>query len=311
MATFGPIQAYDEAGWSVKNSFVMKHIRRTNRNNLLRLGVLFVLLLVLFIYPFVIKLYLSQSRPAPLSAEEISSLSAGDIGALLPFSVTYENSADYRESVLRKRVCYQSDGHLRFTLTPDEVLPSNIVPVKSSLPVISVGTTNSDVQLDPPSEKAYNEYVLLRYGDQYLLTKRPSGDVSTELTGMLCYLPSDVLAVAAEAAGLPEDAFIPALFDAGGEIFVTLRTDFLFWSILFFIWLAFFIPLIRRIADPTRHEAYRKVYVYAGPTEDNLRDLDRELADPACMRSFGKIITPSWIITSKTFSFEAKMKDRA
>ena len=51
MAKNKPVIQFDEATWTLRNSFVMREIRRCNRNVLLIQVVLFGVLLGLFIYP--------------------------------------------------------------------------------------------------------------------------------------------------------------------------------------------------------------------------------------------------------------------
>lgn len=313
MAKIKPVIRFEEESWTLRNSFVMREIRRCNRNVLLVQLALFAALLFFFIYPYTVKNYISRQAPTDMPAASVVALTGDSLDTRLPFSTTYENSADYRSNIYLKRVCVSEGRQVRFTLTADEVLPSGIVPVKNDIPMIEIGNVSQDKlpEEEASAAKSYVEYVLLRFGDKYLLTKQPVGSETVTLSGMLCYLPSDVLQVAAEASGVAEENFIPIFFDAGGEIFETLKVDLLLWGILFLIWLAFFIPLIRRIADPTRHEAYEKIYVYAGNTENNIRELDRELGGDSCIQSLSKIVTPSWILTRKLFTFDAKMKDRA
>ena len=312
MAKIKPVLRFEEENWTLRNSFVMREIRRCNRNVLLAQLVLFALLLFFFIYPYAVKSYISKQTPAEMPAAEVLALTKESLNTRLPFSTTYENSNDYRSNIYLKRTCISQNRQVRFTLTAEDVLPSGIVPVKNDIPTIEIGGSTTKLPgAEASAAKSYVEYVLLRFGDKYLLTKQPVDSDTLTLSGMLCYLPSDVLQVASDASGVPAENFIPVFFDAGGEIFETLKVDMLLWCILFLIWVAFFIPLIRRIADPTRHEAYDKIYVYAGNTEDNIRELDRELGSDTCIQTPSKIVTASWIITRKTFTFEAKMKDRA
>ena len=290
---------FDEGSWTLHNSFVYREIRRTNRNWLMAMAVILLVLAVVLIYPYAVKKHVSAQESRPLSSAEVTSLRAEDVSSLLPFSATFENSADYRADVRRKRLAYSQSGQFIFSLSPDEILPTNVVPVKNELPTLDGGGNSGE---------SYVEYVLLRFGDRYLFTKKPVDGEAKE--GMLVYLPDDLRAFVSDAMEIPEDAFIPALFDTGREPFSTLTMDFLFWGILFMIWLGFFIPLVRRIIDPTRHEAYQKIYIYAGSTPDNIRELDREIAGPGCFGGRRRLSTPSWTIRRKVFSFEAKMKDR-
>ena len=313
MAKFKPYLQYDEESWTLKNSFVLREIRRCNRNQLILMLVLFGLLLSLFIYPFAVKTFFSRQAAVEMPAGEVLALTEESLSLRLPFSATYENSEEYRGNVYLKRVCVVRRLQCRFSLTAEEILPSGIVPVKNDVPTIDLSGLPGNTELPEDAQsagKSYIEYVLLRFGDRYLLTKQPVGSESTTLSGMLCYLPKDILKVASEASGIDADRFIPVFFDAGGEIFASLKTDLLFWAILFLLWLCFFIPLVRRMADPTRHEAYAKIYVYAGDTAENIRSLDRELGGENVVQTLSKIVTPSWIITRKFMSFEAKMKDR-
>ncbi len=295
------LEGFSEESWQVQNSFFYREIRRTNRNMLIVLAVLLLVLSLLLIYPFAVKLYISREAPSVMQRETLLSLSRKDVSSYLPFTTTFENSDDYKKNAHLKRLAYAEGLQFVFTIEADERLPSNIVPVENSVPTFIENTGDS---------LSYIDYVVLQIGDRYLLTKEPVGETGLRLSGMLAYLPDDLLTIVSDASGLPAEKFIPAIFDTGREIFATLKTDLLFWGILFLIWLSFFIPLIRRMLDPTRHEAYRKMYVYAGSTEENIKALDRELAGEGNLKSFRKIITPSWAVTRRFFSFEAKMKDR-
>lgn len=292
---------FHEEQWRVQDSLLYRGIRRTTRNKLIVLFMLLLIICVVLIYPLAVKYKLKYDKPAVITAGELLAITDMSKQPRLPFSATFENSNEYKGNPSLKRIAYFKSDTAMLSITGESVTDAKIKSAENAMPGLTGSTAGG---------KAYSEYVLLKIGGKYLLTKRVIGTDGLAYKGTLTYLPGDLLSVAVKSSGVNASQLIPAIFDASGEIFASLKIDTIFCSVFFFIWFISFIIVVRRVFNPTLHDAYKQMYVYAGPVEDNIKDLDREIADPGCYSTLRKTITPNWTITNTMFNFMIKRKDR-
>ncbi len=278
--------------WRFENSFFRQQIRRINRNRILLALAVLTLMSVLYLNGVIYQTVYYFQGVADVTGEELAAVTDPKTQlSQLNFPANYENSQEFEADRGLKLKMLLKDGRCRLRFLPENVVPSGIADVENGAPV---GVVYEFAQL--PNGK-------------WMLLKRSYYQSLGAQVGTVGYLPEDLKILMAQSAGIDPAELAPILFDATGETFVGMRTDWVLSALALAAWGLWMFLILRRSRDYTKDPAYDMLYPLSGAVEDNVRWIDQELAGPDTVRSFGNIVTPHWRLQVRPFRLTIEKRE--
>ena len=131
-----------------------------------------------------------------------------------------------------------------------------------------------------------NDKVLIVKSAKKLSTTTVSGILIPQVPGLFKYINVS-----------QSDSFFPFVLDASGTYISEFRFQFNVLLLFLGINVYFYINVVRRIKDHTRHPLLKKLARH-GPIDEIIHSIDTEVSDPNHMYWFNKqLVTPNWVIT--------------
>ena len=281
-------QGFDEKTWTYEKSAFYKGITRVNRNYLILMLIIFALICVLDTRVTVPRYFNLMVSPAEITAAEIANIDAQKDFKVQPFFAIREVAEEFNHYGVSGRLAYPKDFRVRLRLTG-----------------ISWESTTIPVQSD--SEDIRVSYDMLKLDDKYLLIKRLNKNSDLTQVGTLCIMPDNYREnLILPNTNISPDLIYPYIFDSTGDAFVGMWPNLPFSALLLITWLVVFIYRIRKLKHVERSNAYKRLEVYTGSIEDNIKAIDKEIAESTSFSAGSITQTKSWRITNKMFSFKVE-----
>lgn len=273
--------------FSLARSVVYREIKRSNLNRI----ILALLLLAAFVWLDVVatvfraKLY--YQGPQEISLSEL--LDINDARTQLTdfgFNANREESDEYDADPGLHNLMYKKNGSCYVSVKPLGFIP---------------------LEIEDDEEIVYE---LADLGGRYMLVKRSALVKLDMLSGTIGYLPSDIKQIALDYSDVPQAELAPLFMDATAQIFDNVPNFIAFDALIILIWGLWFFFILRRTFNIEKNPAYKRIFICPGPVEDNIRQIDRELASGDCYTVRGVTVTKNWSLRRRLLSFELEHADQ-
>lgn len=281
----GPVNDMTEKNF--KKTFFRREIRRVNISRMAVCIAALICILLLDTKGTIIKASAKRRKPEPIDPSVLTEITDPETQLTpMKFPANLETSHAFDSTPSLRRLALVVNGSCQVTFTPDKIVPSGYIAYE---------------QNGKPSENV--EYVFAVIGEKMILVRRSVWLPLDTLTGIVGYLPSDILLDVLSASDTEAEAFLPIFIDCTLDTFSSVKTSILFSVVLLFLWSVWFYFVFRDLIDWQRSAAYKRIFMCHGTVEENAFQIDNELAQRRSGSMLRNIYTENWHIKRGLFSF--------
>ncbi len=285
------MSSQNENKWSFKSSLLVREIRRAERNRIILVFAVLLIILYLNTMSTIYKAGFYFSGATQIRPEEISHIDDPEIELTeFGFNANFESSPIFKERPRLKRLMFSKNGSPYVELSGDSLYETGI--------------------LDSEGSNVVYRFCKLSNG-KYIFVKLFSHAEVPYLKGTVGYLPADIRTKALLDTSIDSGDLLPLFFDATESAFYGITSTIAFSVMVLLFWALWAFFVIRRALVIDRSPTYERLYMCHGAVEDNAFLIEKEVLKRGKRIPFGTTLTENWYIKKRLFSFWAEPRTGA